>query len=96
MRALVWHGREDVRIDNVPDPKIEKMMASSSSRSPRRRSAVPASISTTATSRPWSKATSPDMSRWAKWSKPAPGRWAGTLQDFRDKEDGCIKIVLKT
>ncbi len=23
MRALVWHGKEDVRIDNVPDPKIE-------------------------------------------------------------------------
>jgi threonine dehydrogenase-like Zn-dependent dehydrogenase len=23
MRALVWHGKEDVRCDNVPDPKIE-------------------------------------------------------------------------
>lgn len=23
MRALVYHGRNDVRIDNVPDPKIE-------------------------------------------------------------------------
>jgi hypothetical protein len=23
MRALVWHGKEDVRCDQVPDPKIE-------------------------------------------------------------------------
>src|SRR3954452_20548209 len=22
MRALCWHGKEDVRVDNVPDPKI--------------------------------------------------------------------------
>lgn len=24
MKALVWHGRNDVRIDNVPDPKIQE------------------------------------------------------------------------
>jgi threonine dehydrogenase-like Zn-dependent dehydrogenase len=24
MRALTWHGKRDVRIDDVPDPKIEK------------------------------------------------------------------------
>ena len=24
MRAVVWHGTEDVRVDNVPDPAIEK------------------------------------------------------------------------
>ncbi len=24
MRALCWHGKGDVRIDNVPDPKIEQ------------------------------------------------------------------------
>jgi threonine dehydrogenase-like Zn-dependent dehydrogenase len=23
MRALTWHGRRDVRVDTVPDPKIE-------------------------------------------------------------------------
>jgi threonine dehydrogenase-like Zn-dependent dehydrogenase len=23
MRAIVWHGKEDVRVDSVPDPKIE-------------------------------------------------------------------------
>ncbi|AMV19239.1 Formaldehyde dismutase [Planctomyces sp. SH-PL14] len=23
MKALCWHGKEDVRIDNVPDPQIE-------------------------------------------------------------------------
>src|SRR3954453_8710524 len=23
MRALVWHGKEDIRCDTVPDPKIE-------------------------------------------------------------------------
>ena len=22
MKALVWHGKEDVRVDNVPDPKL--------------------------------------------------------------------------
>src|SRR3954463_11669559 len=25
MKALVWHGKEDVRCDNVPDPKIEHL-----------------------------------------------------------------------
>ncbi len=24
MRALVWHGKEDVRVDTVPDPTIQK------------------------------------------------------------------------
>ena len=24
MKALVWHGKSDVRCDNVPDPKIEE------------------------------------------------------------------------
>ena len=24
MKALVWHGRNDVRIDNVPDPEIKE------------------------------------------------------------------------
>lgn len=24
MKALCWHGKEDVRVDNVPDPKIEE------------------------------------------------------------------------
>jgi threonine dehydrogenase-like Zn-dependent dehydrogenase len=23
MKALVWHGKRDVQVDNVPDPKIE-------------------------------------------------------------------------
>ena len=22
MKALCWHGKEDVRVENVPDPKI--------------------------------------------------------------------------
>ena len=25
MKALCWHGKEDVRVDNVPDPKIEEI-----------------------------------------------------------------------
>ena len=24
MKAVVWHGKEDVRVDNVPDPKIQE------------------------------------------------------------------------
>ncbi len=24
MRALAWHGNHDVRVDNVPDPKVEQ------------------------------------------------------------------------
>src|SRR5215211_6833097 len=24
MKAVVWHGSEDVRVDNVPDPAIEE------------------------------------------------------------------------
>ena len=23
MRALVWHGKKDIRCENVPDPRIE-------------------------------------------------------------------------
>ncbi|MDQ3731494.1 MAG: glutathione-dependent formaldehyde dehydrogenase, partial [Pseudomonadota bacterium] len=23
MRALVWHGKEDIRCDSIPDPEIE-------------------------------------------------------------------------
>ena len=24
MKALVWHGKRDVRVDNVPDPTIQE------------------------------------------------------------------------
>src|ERR671937_3213100 len=24
MRAVVWHGRQDVRVDEVPDPRLEQ------------------------------------------------------------------------
>lgn len=24
MRALTWHGKRDVRVDDVPDPSIEE------------------------------------------------------------------------
>ncbi|HEX2039768.1 MAG TPA: alcohol dehydrogenase catalytic domain-containing protein, partial [Acidimicrobiales bacterium] len=24
MKAVVWHGKEDVRVDDVPDPRIEE------------------------------------------------------------------------
>src|SRR5919201_5997694 len=24
MRAVVWHGRQDVRVDDVPDPRLEE------------------------------------------------------------------------
>ena len=24
MRAVTWHGKRDVRVDNVPDPTIEQ------------------------------------------------------------------------
>ncbi|MBV9454238.1 MAG: hypothetical protein JOZ19_08995 [Rubrobacter sp.] len=24
MKALTWHGKRDVRVDNVPDPAIEE------------------------------------------------------------------------
>ncbi len=24
MKAVVWHGREDVRVDEVPDPAIQE------------------------------------------------------------------------
>jgi threonine dehydrogenase-like Zn-dependent dehydrogenase len=23
MKALVWHGKQDIRCDNIPDPEIE-------------------------------------------------------------------------
>ena len=24
MKAVVWHGKQDVRVDDVPDPRIEE------------------------------------------------------------------------
>jgi threonine dehydrogenase-like Zn-dependent dehydrogenase len=24
VKAVVWHGKEDVRVDEVPDPRIEQ------------------------------------------------------------------------
>ena len=25
MKAVVWHGKEDVRVDNVPDPIVQEL-----------------------------------------------------------------------
>ena len=65
MKAVCWHGTHDVRVENVPEPKIiNPATPSSRSRSPR--SAAPICTSTTATSRPCRRATSSAMSSWAR------------------------------
>ena len=67
MRALCWHGKGDVRVDTVPDPKIEHP-AMRSSRSPPARSAAPTCTCSTAISRRWKAATSSAMRTWARSS----------------------------
>jgi hypothetical protein len=44
MRALCWHGKGDVRVDTVPDPKI-RTLAMRLSRSQPAPSAAPTSTS---------------------------------------------------
>lgn len=65
MRALCWHGKGDVRVDTVPDPKIEhprdaiiKITACAICGSD-----LP---SMTVTSRPWRAVTSSGMKTWAR------------------------------
>ena len=52
MRALCWHGKGDVRVDTVPDPKFS-IREMQSSRSPPAPSVVPIFICLTDISRPW-------------------------------------------
>jgi len=68
MKALVWHGRNDVRCDTVPNPRVEAS-----------REAI-VNITSTAicgsdlhlydgTSPPWSWATCWGTNSWARWSR---------------------------
>ena len=65
MRALCWHGKSDVRVDTVPDPKIQHprdaIIKITSARS-----AAPTSICSTASSPRWRRATSWAMKTWAR------------------------------
>ena len=69
MKALCWHGKGDVRVDTVPDPKIEDprdaIVRITSTRHLRLRPAP----ATTATCRRWRRATSSATSRWARSSR---------------------------
>ena len=40
MKAVTWHGKRDVRVESVPDPKIEQP-TDAMSKSPRRTFAGP-------------------------------------------------------
>ena len=72
MKALCWHGKNDVRVETVPDPKIEDPR-DAIVRSPRPPSAASDLHLTTATSRRWSRATSSATSSWARSSRSGRG-----------------------
>ena len=65
MRALCWHGKGDVRVDTVPDPK-SSIRATPLSKSPPVRFAVPIYIFLTDTSRRWRAATFSVMRIWVR------------------------------
>ncbi|ESY12468.1 hypothetical protein X744_05680 [Mesorhizobium sp. LNJC372A00] len=69
MKALTWHGKGDIRCEQVADPTIQDERDIAAESSERRyRPVIP--------------------SRWPQ------GR-ARTYKTFRDKEDGCIKVVMR-
>lgn len=82
MRALVWHGKGDVRCDNVPDPKIEND------------GDVIVKITATAPLLEKIEAGEIDPSFVITHKRPLEDG-PELYQTFRDKEDGCIKVVLK-
>ena len=70
MKAVCYYGKEDIRVETVPDPKIlnprdaiVKVTATAICGS--------TCTSTTATSRPCRRATSSATSSWAKSSRSA-------------------------
>ena len=71
MKAVTWHGKRDVRVEKVPDPR-SRSRPTRSSASPRAASAAPTSTSTRCSGRSWSGATSSATSRWASSRRSAP------------------------
>ena len=64
MKAVTWHGKRDVRVDDVPDPRSRKPTdAIIESRPPT--SADRTCICTRCSGRSWTPATSSATSRWA-------------------------------
>jgi threonine dehydrogenase-like Zn-dependent dehydrogenase len=94
MKALCSHGTSDVRVDTVPDPKIENP-----------RDAI-VRVGPHAQDRPDSHAPLPPQAagqnRRGRNRSLAHHHHRAKLADapalykkFRDKEDGCIKVVLR-
>jgi threonine dehydrogenase-like Zn-dependent dehydrogenase len=83
MRALVWHGKEDVRCDNdVPDPKIEDP-----------RGAITATAICGSALHLYD-GYMPTMESGDVLGHEPMGD-VRAYKTFREKEDGCIKVVLK-
>ena len=82
MRALVWHGKGDVRCDSVPDPTIED---------PRD---VIVKITSTAICGSDLHLYDGYPSFVITHNRPLE-EGPELYRTFRDKEDGCIKVVLK-
>jgi hypothetical protein len=71
MRALCWHGKSDVRVDTVPEPKIQHPR-DAVIKSPPARSAAQIFISWTGISPPWRGATFSAMKIWARRLNSGP------------------------
>ena len=72
MKALVWHGKHDVRCETCPIPKIEDGRDAIIKVTPAP-SAAPTCISTTASCPTWRRATCSATRPWARSSRSAPG-----------------------
>jgi len=73
MKALCWHGKGIVRVDDVPDPKILEP--------------TDAILEITSTA-----ICGSDLHLFDGFM---PTMEDGDVKTFRDKQDGCIKVVLQ-
>ncbi len=59
MKAVTWHGKRDVRVDNVPDPTIQE-----SNDAIVRITTTAICTSTRCSARSWERVTSSAMNPW--------------------------------
>ena len=72
MRAVTYHGKRDVRVDTVPDPRDRRADGRDRPHHQSPASAAPTCISTRCSARSSTRATSSGMSRWGSSRRSAP------------------------
>jgi RNA polymerase sigma factor (sigma-70 family) len=72
MKAVTWHGKRDVRVEEVPDPTIQEPTDADHPDHDHRTSAAPTCTCTRCSARSWTEpATSSATSRWASSRRSA-------------------------